>query len=218
MPAAFARARRLLMLRVAVMPEPLRTLTAVAAPLLEDNIDTDIIIPSREMRSTGKTGLAAGLFANRRYRDAAARIPNPDFVLNQPAFADAQILLAGTNVGCGSSREHAAWALAEYGFRAVIAPGFNPIFFGNCVRNGIAPVVLPRETIAALTNPVTVDLEAMLVNGHSFALPDEARLMLLEGLDPIALTLKHADAIARWQSADRLARPWAWLCERATSR
>jgi 3-isopropylmalate/(R)-2-methylmalate dehydratase small subunit len=196
------------------MPEPLLTLTATAAPLLEDNIDTDIIIPSREMRSTGKTGLAAGLFANRRYRDPVARTPDPDFILNRPGFEDARILLAGANVGCGSSREHAAWALAEYGFRAIIAPSFNPIFFGNCVRNGIAPVVLPREAIAALGNPVTVDLEAMTAGGHPFTLPDEARQMLMLGLDPIALTLMHAGRIADWQAQDRVARPWAWLPER----
>lgn len=200
------------------MPDPFRTLVATAAPLLDDNIDTDIIIPSREMKTTGKTGLAAGLFANRRYLDAAARTENPDFILNQPAYRDAKILLTGANVGCGSSREHAAWALAEYGFRAVIAPSFNPIFFGNIVRNGIVPVTLPAETIATLRNPVTVDLQAMTVNGHAFTLPDEARQMLLEGLDPIALTLKHSDAIAHWQMADRKARSWAWLSRAWLSR
>jgi 3-isopropylmalate/(R)-2-methylmalate dehydratase small subunit len=192
------------------MPEPLRRLTAIAAPLLVDNIDTDIIIPSREMKTTGKTGLADGLFANWRYRPGT-REANPDFVLNQPAYRDARILLTGANVGCGSSREHAAWALAEWGIRAIVAPGFNPIFFGNCVRNGIAPVVLPAATIATLQNPVTLDLEAMTLNGHGFSLPREARDMLLEGLDPIALTLKQADAIRAWQQKDRQARPWAWL-------
>jgi len=201
-----------------LMPEPLRKLTAIAAPLPEDNVDTDIIIPSREMRSTGKTGLAGGLFANRRYLDAAARTPDPAFVLNQPAYADAQILLTGANFGCGSSREHAVWALAEYGFRAVVAPSFNPVFFGNCVRNGLAPVILSLETIAGLQSPVTIDLEAMTANGHPFRLPEEARQMLLHGLDPIALTLRDAAAIARWQAADRVARPWAWLPEDGVSR
>lgn len=195
------------------MPEPLRLLTAVAVPLLEDNIDTDIIIPSREMKTTGKTGLAVGLFANRRYSDAVARVENGDFVLNRPEFRGARILLAGANFGCGSSREHAAWALMDYGFRAVVAPSFNPIFFGNCVRNGIAPVVLEAGMIAALENPVTVDMEAMTVNGHAFALPEEARAMLLEGLDPIALTLKHAPAILAWRKTDRVRRPWAWLAD-----
>ncbi len=192
------------------MPEPLVRLAAIAAPLLVDNIDTDIIIPSREMKTTGKTGLADGLFANWRYQPGT-RDPNPDFILNKPEFASARILLTGANVGCGSSREHAAWALAEWGIRAIVAPSFNPIFFGNCVRNGIAPVQLPAATIAALENPVTLDLEAMTVNGHAFTLPAEARQMLLEGLDPIALTLKHAETIAAWQAADRQARPWAWI-------
>jgi len=198
------------------MPEPFRRLTAPALPFFADNIDTDIIIPSREMRGTGKTGLADGLFANRRYRDPVARTPDPDFPLNRPEYASARIWLAGANVGCGSSREHAAWALAEYGFRAVIAPSFNPIFFGNCVRNGIVPVVLPREAVESLGSPVTVDLEAMTVTSargtvHAFSLADEPRTMLLEGLDPIDLTLRHASAIADWQAGDRKARPWAWL-------
>jgi len=192
------------------MPEPLVRFTAVAAPLLVDNIDTDVIIPSREIKTTGKIGLAQGLFANWRYLPGT-RNPNPDFILNQPGFETAQVLLTGANVGCGSSREHAAWALAEWGIRAVVAPSFNPIFFGNCVRNGIAPVQLPAARIATLTNPVTLDLEALTLNGHTFTLAEEARQMLLEGLDPIALTLKHADCIAAWQAADRVARPWAWL-------
>jgi 3-isopropylmalate/(R)-2-methylmalate dehydratase small subunit len=192
------------------MAEPLRRLTATAAPLPIDNIDTDIIIPSREMKTTGKTGLADGLFANWRYLPGT-RDPDPGFVLNQPAYADAHILLTGANVGCGSSREHAAWALAEWGIRAIVAPSFNPIFFGNCVRNGIAPVQLSAAVIATLGNPVSIDLEAMTIGSHPFALPGEARQMLLEGLDPIALTLKHADAIAAWQARDRSARPWAWL-------
>lgn len=192
------------------MPDPFVRLAAIAAPMIEDNIDTDIIIPSREMRSTGKRGLADGLFANRRYRPDT-RMPDPDFVLNMPAYADARILLTGANFGCGSSREHAAWALYEYGIRAIVAPSFNPIFFGNAVRNGIAPVRLAAAAIAGLGRNVTIDLQQMRVDNHDFDLPDDCRLMLLEGLDPVALTLKHADAIERWESADRAARPWAWL-------
>jgi 3-isopropylmalate/(R)-2-methylmalate dehydratase small subunit len=196
------------------MAEPFTRLTAPAAALLRDNIDTDIIIPSREMKTVGKTGLAAGLFANWRYTDVAARTPNPDFVLNQRP--NARVLLAGANFGCGSSREHAAWALAEWGIRAVIAPSFNPIFFGNAVRNGIVPVRLPADTIARLeaAEQLTVDLEAMRVEGqgeaHAFELPDEARLMLLEGLDAIDLTLKFRADIEAWRAADRGARPWAY--------
>jgi 3-isopropylmalate/(R)-2-methylmalate dehydratase small subunit len=190
------------------MPEPLIHLTGVVAPMPEDDIDTDIIIPSREMRSTGKTGLAQGLFANRRYRPGT-RDPDPAFILNQRP--DAQILATGRNFGCGSSREHAAWALAEYGIRAVVAESFNPIFFGNAVRNGIVPVVLPRDAIAALEETVTVDLEAMTAAGHSFTLPAEARQTLMLGLDPIALTLRHAGEIEAWRVRDREARGWAWL-------
>lgn len=192
------------------MAEPITRLTAVAAPLIEDNIDTDIIIPSREMRGTGKTGLKDGLFANRRYRPGT-REPDPDFILNRSPYDKARILLAGANFGCGSSREHAAWALAEWGIRAVIAPGFNPIFFGNAVRNGIVPVVLPADVIATLGKTVTVDLGTMTVDGHRFSLPADARAMLMEGLDPIDLSLKHREAIDRWQADDRKRRPWAWL-------
>lgn len=198
------------------MPEPLVRLTAVAAPLIEDNIDTDIIIPSREMRGTGKTGLKDGLFANRRYRPGT-RDPDPGFILNRPPFDQARILVAGANFGCGSSREHAAWALHEWGIRAVVAPGFNPIFFGNAVRNGIVPVVLPAATVesvgarAARGEALTVDLEGMTAAGHPFTLPADARAMLIEGLDPIDLSLKHRAAIAAWQAQDRERRPWAWL-------
>ena len=122
--------------------EKFERLTAVAAPLLYVNIDTDAIIPSREMRSGKKTGLAAGLFAGWRYTQIGSRDPNPQFVLNRPEYIDARILLAGENFGCGSSREHAVWALREYGFRALIAPSFSPIFYNNCVRNGIVPIRL----------------------------------------------------------------------------
>ena len=203
------------------MPDPFTTLTAIAAPLLHDNIDTDAIIPSREMKSTGKTGLADGLFSAWRYKTPGGRDPDPDFILNQPAFADAQMLLGGSNFGCGSSREHAVWALAEYGIRAVIAPSFAPIFAGNCTRNGIVPVVLAPETIAEIAadgGPVTVDLEQQQVrldNGRAWAfeIGAEARAMLLEGLDAIDLTFKHKADIAAFQAADRIARPWIYLGE-----
>lgn len=203
------------------MPEPFTTLTAIAAPLLRDNIDTDAIIPSREMKSTGKTGLADGLFSAWRYLTPGGRDPDPDFVLNQPAFTQAQILLGGSNFGCGSSREHAVWALAEYGIRAVIAPSFAPIFAGNCTRNGIVPVVLAPEAIAEIAadaGPVTVDLTAQQVqlsNGRawSFEMGAEARAMLLEGLDAIDLSLKHQAEIAAFQAADKAARPWIYLGE-----
>ena len=197
------------------MAEAFTTLTAIAAPLLRDNVDTDAIIPSREMKSTGKTGLAGGLFAGWRYLDAE-RTPNPGFVLNQPEFADARILASGVNFGCGSSREHAVWALAEYGVRCIIAESFAPIFHGNCIRNGIAPVVLEHQAIAALAGrPVDVDLAAQTVRCADrlwrFAIDAEAKAMLLEGLDAIDLSLKHRDAIADFHARDRQRRPWVYL-------
>ncbi|MGL4543591.1 MAG: 3-isopropylmalate dehydratase small subunit [Polymorphobacter sp.] len=195
---------------------PFTTLAGIAAPLIRDNIDTDTIIPSREMKTTAKTGLAAGLFAPWRYLDAAARTPDPAFVLNQPEFAHARILLAGANFGCGSSREHAVWALAEYGIRAVIAAGFAPIFRGNCVRNGIVPIALDAAIIATLAGHcITTDLAAQTraCNGasHAFAIDAEAKAMLLGGLDAIDLTLRHAGAIAAFHARDRAARPWVYL-------
>ena len=199
-------------------------LTAVAAPLLRDNIDTDAIIPSREMKSVSKIGLAAGLFAGWRYTTIGGRDPDPQFVLNKPAYAGARIILGGSNFGCGSSREHAVWALHEYGVRAVIAPTFSPIFFGNCIRNGIVPVRLPAETIAAIAawveqdparHQVTVDLEAQTVAAggalQRFELDDEPRAMLLEGLDAIDLTLKQRPAIEAFRNRDQAARPWIYL-------
>ena len=191
---------------------PFTTLTSLAVPLIRDNVDTDAIIPSREMTSTGKTGLKDGLFAAWRYGDVANRVPNPDFVLNDPAFDGAEILLGGANFGCGSSREHAVWALAEYGFRAVIAESFAPIFRNNCIRNGLAPIVLPGDAIASMAGRrVTIDLAAQQVGNHRFEIEAEAKAMLLEGADAIALTLKHSDAIRSWQTADRAVRPWIYL-------
>ena len=205
--------------------EKLVVLTAVAVPLLRANIDTDAIIPSREMKSVSKTGLADGLFAGWRYTEIGGRTPNPDFALNQAAYADARIILGGENFGCGSSREHAVWALREFGFRAVIAPGFAPIFFGNCVRNGIAPICLPAASIAKLAQAVsvnpqrallTVDLPAQQVcQGNellfAFKIDAESKEMLLEGLDAIDLTLKNAAAIESFLQVDRLRRPWIYL-------
>ena len=203
---------------------PFTTLTADAAPLLRDNVDTDAIIPSREMTSVGKSGLADGLFAGWRYTALGSRDPDPGFVLNDPAYADARILLSGANFGCGSSREHAAWALAEYGFRAVIAPSFNPIFRGNCVRNGIVPVELTEDGVRAIADlveasdgheQVTIDLEALCVTvadrEWTFRIDDEARRMLLFGIDAIDLTLERGGEIAAFQTADRALRPWAYL-------
>jgi 3-isopropylmalate/(R)-2-methylmalate dehydratase small subunit len=191
-------------------------LTSVAAPLIRDNIDTDTIIPSREMRSTGKSGLAAGLFAPWRYRDVDARTPDPEFVLNRPEFAGASLLLSGRNFGCGSSREHAVWALIEHGIECVIAESFAPIFRNNCLRNGLLPVELGREAIRSMAGMmVTVDLASQTVahgdGAWFFNIDSEAKTMLLKGLDAIDLTLEHHDAIAAWQAADRVRRPWIYL-------
>jgi 3-isopropylmalate/(R)-2-methylmalate dehydratase small subunit len=195
---------------------PFTTLTSVAVPLLRDNVDTDAIIPSREMRSTGRSGLADGLFAPWRYLDAAARVPDPAFVLNDPAYAGAQILLGGANFGCGSSREHAVWALAEFGFRCVIAESFAPIFRANCVRNGVLPVELGRAVPSEYAGAeLTIDLAGQWVKlgdqHRLFHIDEEAKTMLLEGLDAVELTLKHRAAIAAFHAADRVARPWVYL-------
>jgi len=200
----------------------------VAAALLQDNIDTDAIIPSREMKAVSKHGLGEGLFAGWRYKTPGERDINPDFVLNRPEQAGTTILLAGDNFGCGSSREHAVWALKEYGIRAIIAESFGSIFFNNCIRNGILPVVLARSDIAALAKhaaedpqlkTITIDLEHYIVlnGGHSyvFSLGEGPREMLMQGLDPIGLTLLHEDAISAFEEADRERRPWAYKINQA---
>jgi 3-isopropylmalate/(R)-2-methylmalate dehydratase small subunit len=195
---------------------PVPLVEGVAAPLLRDNIDTDQIIPSREIKGVGKTELADGLFAGWRYRQG--REPDPAFVLNDPGYAHAPILLAGANMGCGSSREHAVWALHEYGVRAVIAPSFAPIFRGNCIRNGVVPVELPANAIAAIADSgaARIDLLNQTVSTppdrlFRFEIEPEAKAMLAEGLDAIDLTLKHHDAIAAFLIADPDQRPWIYL-------
>lgn len=209
--------------------EKFTKLRGVAAPLLRANVDTDAIIPSREMKAVSKTGLADGLFAGWRYRTIGGRDPNPEFVLNKPEYAGTRFLLAGENFGCGSSREHAVWALFEFGIRAVIAPSFSPIFYGNCIRNGIVPVRLGADVIAALAAQVepdprarqlVVDLERCRViapdgSEYAFAIEEEAREMLLEGLDVIDLTLKSRAAIDAFLERDRLLRPWIYDLPRA---
>ena len=204
---------------------PMPVLTGIAAPLLRDNINTDTIIPSREMKTVSRKGLAEGLFADWRYTAVGGREPTSGFVLNDVRYKGAQILLTGANFGCGSSREHAAWALAEYGFRAVLAEGFNPIFRNNAVLNGIVPVVLRRDVLGALAetvardpaeNCLTVDLQRLQVrdcagNAHSFTLDEEALAALRDGLDAIDLTLKHAGAIARFRHDDQGLRPWVYV-------
>jgi len=205
--------------------QPFKTVTGVAVPLLRDNIDTDAIIPSREIKSVSKRGLAAGLFAGWRYASAVSREPNLQFVLNDPAYAEPAILLGGANFGCGSSREHAVWALLEYGFRAILAPSFAKIFFDNCINNGLLPAALPLPILEDLAKricraprmaAVTVDLEhsRVAMEGiapETFAIPADARMRLLEGIDAIGLTLRDSATIEAFRAQDRELRPWVYL-------
>ena len=208
--------------------KPFVTHEGVTAPLIRNNIDTDTIIPSREMRHVSKRGLGEGLFAGWRYLNGERenRRINPDFILNKPHCAGASILLAGSNFGCGSSREHAVWALLEYGFRAVIAPGFGSIFYQNAMRNGLLPVRLPEPAIQALRDSagaapapgrITIDLQDTTVSAAAglrfrFDIEPTYKEMLLRGLDAIDMTLQHQDMIDEFQSGDRQQRSWAYLC------
>lgn len=192
--------------------------SGIAALLPRDNIDTDQIIPSREMKKVSKLGLSDGLFAGQRYRAPGSRKRNPDFILNQPPYDQATILLSGKNFGCGSSREHAVWALAEFGIKVIIAESFGEIFYNNCVRNGILPIQLPPAAIAELAAAInlTIDLEATSVtatqggDSYKFDMAPSDRDMLLKGLDPIAMTLTHEAAIKAFLKKDRAARPWVY--------
>ncbi len=198
----------------------------VALPLLRDNIDTDAIIPSREMRTVSRSDLAAGLFAPWRYLDPDARTPNPEFALNQLEHSGASILLAGDNFGCGSSREHAVWALMESGFRAVIAPSFATIFRNNAMRNGLLTVALEQHELDELvawvsadpvTHTIKLDLETCTIESNPdrdkkvFSVDPTARDMLLEGLDEIGLTEQSIDLVARFEEQDQALRPWVYL-------
>ena len=195
------------------------TLTGAAAPLMRDNIDTDVII--RIERLTGTTKASMGAVAFEAWRFLPDGGENPDFALNRPEFRGAPILVTGANFGCGSSREGAVWALMGMGLRCVIAESFGDIFFNNCFQNGMLPIRLPADAVRRLADQctggaqVTVDLERQEVvfpdgGRMTFAIEPMRRTAMLEGLDEIGLTLKHADAIADYQAADRAARPWVW--------
>jgi len=188
--------------------KPFKNHTGIAAPLLSDNIDTDQIIPSKEMKTVSKTGLSSGLFAGQRYIED--RTPNPEFILNKQGFNKATILLSGKNFGCGSSREHAVWALKDYGFRAIIADSFGDIFYNNCIRNGILPIVLKNGEIKSLPQNLTIDLEAQTVENISFEINSSDKKILLGGLDTIALTLEHEADIQAFHAADKNKRPWIY--------
>ena len=201
--------------------------TGVCAPIRHDNVDTDQIIPSREMKTVGKLGLGDGLFAGWRYQYEGDRKTglSEDFVLNQPAYKNASILLGGKNFGCGSSREHAVWALREFGFRVVIAESFGRIFRNNCARNRVLAVQIAErelDSIASAIEPdpqqqqLTVDLQSnrIVVPGGpdiQFVIDPFDRVMLLEGLDFIDYTLRFTRDIDDFQERDRISRPWAHL-------
>ena len=198
--------------------QPFTTLQAIAAPLPIANIDTDQLIPKQFLATVARTGLGRGLFYDFRFHPDGA--PKPDFVLNQPLYAGAQILIAGPNFGCGSSREHAPWALADFGIRCVIAPSFADIFRGNCLNNGILPLELPADAIETLlaearggNHQFLIDLRARTVTSpsgvvHRFEIERSAQAKLLEGLDDIGLTLKRADEIAAFEQTRRVGRAW----------
>lgn len=199
----------------------------ICAPLLVDNVDTDQIIPSREMKRVSKQGLGEGLFAGSRYLyDGMKKAgPNKDFVLNKPEFKDASILLSGKNFGCGSSREHAVWALHDFGIKAVIAESFGRIFRINCARNGLLAVELSATQIETLTRQtrsapqsqrVLVDLTQCHIRAprgeiFEFSIDESDRRMLMLGLDYIDYSLQHEADIEAFKREDRGARPWAHL-------
>lgn len=191
----------------------------MAACLMQDNVDTDQIIPSREMKTVSRTGLGEGLFAGARYTDPDARIDNPDFVLNRPGYENVSVLISGTNFGCGSSREHAVWALQEYGFRAIIAKSFGEIFYGNCLNNGILPIPLDEPRLEQIEGPIplTINLIEQTVTSPalegwraSFEIDTYPKTLLVEGLDPIGLTLKRKSDIEDFFQTDSKDRAWLY--------
>jgi 3-isopropylmalate/(R)-2-methylmalate dehydratase small subunit len=209
--------------------QPFTVHKGIVAPLDRANVDTDAIIPKQFLKSIRRSGFGVNLFDAWRYTDhgepgmdPASRKPNPDFVLNQPRYKGASILLARRNFGCGSSREHAPWALADYGFRALIAPSYADIFFNNCFKNGLLPIVLPESAVDRLFADVaafpgfalTIDLSAQTVRTDdgsvSFAFDVDAfrKQCLLNGWDDIGLTLRHADEIRAFEARHLALQPW----------
>jgi 3-isopropylmalate/(R)-2-methylmalate dehydratase small subunit len=197
------------------------TLRGVAAPLPMINVDTDMIIPKQFLKTIKRTGLGKNLFDEMRYEMDGRE--KPDFVLNQPAYRKAQILVAGENFGCGSSREHAPWALLDFGIRCVIATSFADIFYNNCFKNGILPIKLPQADVDLLMDDakrgsnaiVAVDLEKQEITGPDgglvhFEIDSFRKHCLLNGLDDIGLTLQKASEIDRFEARDRLSRPWLY--------
>jgi 3-isopropylmalate/(R)-2-methylmalate dehydratase small subunit len=205
--------------------EPFVTLEALVAPLDRENVNTDEITPARFLKSISRTGFGKALFANWRYLDDQYT-ENPDFVLNQPRYRGAQILLSRSNFGCGSSREHAPWALRDYGFRCIVASSFADIFYNNCFNNGILPVALKAEEIDQLFREVEategykliVDLPAQTVTTPSgqtmhFDIELFKKNALLQGLDNIGWTLQYEDAIAAYEQRRRAEAPWLFITQ-----
>ncbi len=200
--------------------QPFKTVTGPAAPLMLNNIDTDVIVRIERLTSLAPHELGAVAFEALRYFPDGSE--NPNFILNRPRFRDSPILIAGANFGCGSSREGAVVALMSRGIRCVIAPSFGNIFFNNCFQNGMLPIVLEETCVevlglqAADGEPITVDLVTQTISTPGsplvrFEIDRMRRESLLEGLDVIALTLRDEDTITAWQARDRLERPWVWL-------
>ncbi len=207
--------------------EPFVTLTAMVAPIDRANVDTDAIIPKQFLKTIRRTGLGVSLFHDWRYKDAPSDgstdglVPDPSFVLNNPRYHGARILLARENFGCGSSREHAPWALLDYGFRAIIAPSFADIFYNNCFKNGILPVVLTAQQVDSLFSEVsktpgfqlTIDLpeqQVQTTSGEvfSFSVDPVRKTHLLEGLDEIGLSLKKTQEITAYETRQDKSAPW----------
>ena len=199
--------------------EPFKKLDGIAAPLNMINVDTDMIIPKQFLKTIRRTGLGKALFDEMRYRPDGSEIP--DFVLNKPAYRKAQILVTGENFGCGSSREHAPWALLDFGIRCVIAPSFADIFYNNCFKNGILPIKLPQETVDKLMDDaerganarISIDLEAREIRGPDggmvkFEIDEFRRQCLLNGWDDIGLTLRDEDTISAYEKRHKQDAPW----------
>ena len=195
------------------------TLTGIAAPMPMINIDTDMIIPKQFLKTIKRSGLGVNLFDEMRYDDDGNEIP--DFVLNQDAYRNAEVLVAGDNFGCGSSREHAPWAIKDFGIRCVIAPSFADIFYSNCFKNGILPIALPQETVDVLMKDaekganarMTIDLEAQTITTSdgevfNFDVDPFKKHCLMNGLDDIALTLEKAKSIDSFEAQAETQRPW----------
>jgi 3-isopropylmalate/(R)-2-methylmalate dehydratase small subunit len=199
--------------------EKFTTLTGVAAPLPIDNVDTDMIIPKQYLKTIKRTGLGKGLFAEMRYQDDGSL--DPDFVLNKPAYSRAKIIVAGDNFGCGSSREHAPWALLDFGIRCVISTDFADIFYNNCFKNGVLPIKVAAEDLAKLMDDaerganatLTIDLAAQEIRGPDggcvrFEIDPFRKHCLIEGLDDIGLSLVESRAIEAFEAEAAAARPW----------